>query len=119
VPGLLSNRIDIRMGKAQSKRNFVPGNVDYPSHAGGKVKAETKRELNTSFDTMDAIACGVEARYELITDHSRKIINETVAIAHQLGIPKGEIEKWVANRLVSDTARFSVIQSFLGELGIR
>ena len=61
---------------------------------------ETKgqRTRHSSLDRMDAIACGVHARFEESTGYSRKITDTTINIARTLGVPETEINKWAANR---------------------
>jgi len=100
------NRTAIEVGK-------TPGKVSCALNARGKIEKETKEGLHTFIDKMDAIAYGVEARYELITGHSEKITKETVAIARQLGIPEDEIEKWAALRLMRDMEKVNVIKHFI------
>lgn len=78
-----------------------------------KVKGHTTRSWHISLDEMDAIACGVEAKYELITGHSRIIIEETVAVARKLGVLESKIEKWLTSRLNSDIEKVRMIESLL------
>jgi len=81
-----------------------------------KVEEQVNKPRHTFLDKMDAIAYGVEARYELITGHSRRVTEETVAIARELGVSEDEIERWAASRLICDTAKVRVIKSLLKRL---
>ena len=107
------DRITVRVGKTPEKTNLAPRKANCQPRTDGKVEEETEEGLHTFIDKMDAIAYGVEARYELITGHSEKITKETVAIARQLGIPEDEIEKWAALRLMRDMEKVSVIKHFI------
>lgn len=78
-----------------------------------RFEGQTKKKRQTFPDRMDAIAYGVEARYELITAHSRRVIEETVAIARELGIPHDKIERWATHRLASDIEQVRGIKSLL------
>jgi hypothetical protein len=49
---------------------------------------------------MEAIARGVQARFEERTGYSRKIANETVSVARALGVAPREIEKWRRGRQI-------------------
>jgi HD-GYP domain-containing protein (c-di-GMP phosphodiesterase class II) len=69
------------------------------------VERQAKVNYRTSLDKMDAIAYGVEARCELFTGHSKRIVEETVAIARKLGLSENEIKKWSASRLNHDMAK--------------
>jgi hypothetical protein len=49
---------------------------------------------------MEAIARGVQARFEERTGYSRQITNETVSVARALGVAPREIEKWRQGRQI-------------------
>jgi hypothetical protein len=69
-----------------------------------------------SFDKMEAIAGGVQARFEESTGYSKKLTDETVNIARSLGVANNEIERWAnhrLSRLAQDTARLHEIKSLL------
>jgi hypothetical protein len=69
-------------------------------------------------DKMEAIACGVQARFEERTGYSKKVTDETINIARSLGVSNTEIEKWAnsrLNRLAYDTEKFRVIKSLLNK----
>ena len=80
------------------------------------MKRQTEKTRHTFLDKMDAIAYGVEARYELITGHSRKVTEETVDIARALRVPEGDIKRWVSSQLRRDTEKSRVIKSLLEKL---
>lgn len=68
---------------------------------------------------MEAIASGVQARFEESTGYSNKVIDETTHIARSLGVSNTEIEKWAhnrLNRLAHDTERFREIKSLLDKV---
>ena len=70
-------------------------------------------------DKMEAIAWGVQARFEESTGYSRKVIGETINIARSLGVSNTEIERWANNRLnriAHDTARLREIKSQLNKV---
>ncbi len=83
------------------------------------MKRQTEKTRHTFLDKMDAIAYGVETRYELITGHSRKVTEETVDIARALRVPERDIKRWVSSRLRRDTEKSRVIKSLLERLGGR
>ena len=69
-----------------------------------------------SFDKMEAIACGVQARLEENTGHSKKVTDETINIARALGVTNTEIERWANHRfsqLARETERLKEIKSLL------
>ena len=63
-----------------------------------RTVAETRQSMGKSSSEMDAIARGVEAKYELLTGSSYIVTQKTVDIARQLGIPDKEIRDWVDAR---------------------
>ncbi len=111
--------VDTNADDASGKRHLVPQNGDCQLSIEGKVGEQTEETRRTFLEAMDAIAYGVEARYELITGHSRRVAEETVAIARELGVPEDEIERWAAlrlARLIRDTEKLREIKSRLERL---
>ena len=71
---------------------------------------------SAALDTLDAIACGVQARLDEETRFSRCVTDDTVNTARALGIPGPIIEKWAAQRLYimeKETARLREIKVLL------
>ena len=72
-----------------------------------------------SQDKMEAIAYGVQARFEENTGYSKRVTDATINVARALGVPEVEIEKWAASRLTQlarDTERLREIKSLLDKL---
>ena len=70
-------------------------------------------------DKMEAIAYGVQARFEESTGYSRRVTDATINVARALGVPDIEIERWAAHRLTRlarDTERLREIKSLLEKL---
>jgi len=85
----------------------------------GIVEEQTNKTRRTFLDDMDALAYGVQARFEENTGHSRRVTEATVDIAQELGIPEAEIKRWAASRLarlIRDTENLNVIKSRLERL---
>ncbi len=68
---------------------------------------------------IDAIANGVEARYGLheicpgpLTEET--VINEAVAIAKKLRIPKDTVEEWMSVRLARSRAKARILEVSTG-----
>jgi len=80
------------------------------------VETKNQKNRHSSFDRMDAIACGVHARFEENTGYSKKITDTTINIAKALGVPENEINKWAANRSnngTNETERLKEIKDLL------
>jgi len=111
--------VDIVVDKSQEARNLIPKNSHSKSSIEDKVEKQTEKTQHTFLDNMDALACGVEARFEESTGYSRRVAETTADIARELGIPEDEIEKWASfrlTRLAHDTERFRKINSVLERL---
>jgi hypothetical protein len=80
------------------------------------------KRSNISDGRMEAIAGGVRARLEERTGFSRRITDETVNVARELGVSDREIEKWVNQRqklLSAEEERINSITSILSKIGVR
>jgi uncharacterized HAD superfamily protein len=65
---------------------------------------------------MEAIAYGVQARFEETTGYSKRVTDTTINVARALGIPESEINQWAAQRaaqLAQDTEIFQDIKSIM------
>jgi hypothetical protein len=81
--------------------------------------ANTRDTRQTTFDRMEAIACGVQARFEESTGYSRKVTDTTINVARSLGVSDDEIKRWASNRfsrIAQETEKFKEIKSHLEKL---
>lgn len=85
-----------------------------PLYLGGEE--EDKQAMEESFSQMNAIARGVEAKYELLTGHSYTLTQRTIKIARQLGVPEEEIQRWADARARLDSERNREFTSLLDKL---
>lgn len=116
---LVLPRVDISVDKSPGKRDLAPKNGVCQLFTKEKVDVGAKKTRHTLFDKMEAIAYGVQARFEEKTGHSRRVTKATVDIARQLGIPEAEIKRWAASRLarlIRDTEKLREIKSRLERL---
>lgn len=65
---------------------------------------------------MNAIACGVEVRYDLLIGYSEIVTQETIDIARHLGIPEKEIQSWAAARPKHNSERNKTIKTAVNKL---
>ena len=83
------------------------------------VEKHTRRIQHKALDKMEAIAYGVQARFEENTGYSKRVTDATINVARALGVPETEIEKWANHRLTRlarDTERLREIKSLLAKL---
>jgi len=69
-----------------------------------------------SFNQIDAISRGVEAKLDSLDDRSELVTQRTTDVARQLGIPEAEIEKWVAAKATFNFKKKGQIESALKKL---
>jgi len=84
-----------------------------------QVEKQTEETRHTTGDKMEAIAYGVQARFEENTGYSKRVTDATINDARALGIPDAEIEKWAGHRLTQlarETERLREIKSLLDSL---
>lgn len=86
----------------------------------GTVRLTTEcRQCNYTrkeFPEMNAIALGVQARYDNIIGLSRIVTEEASAIALRLGIPEQHVQHWVEMRTRLDFEKRRVIELSLAKL---
>ena len=85
----------------------------------GKVQKQSKNIQHMTPDKMEAIAYGVQARFEENTGYSKRVTDATINVARALGVSEPEIEKWAAHRLTKlarDTERLREIRGLLKKL---
>jgi len=112
-------RVDISEDKSPGERDLAPENADCQFSTKEKVDEEAKKTRCTFLDNMNAIACGVDARFEENFGFSRRVTEATVDTARELGIPEAEIKRWTASRLarlIHDTEKLREIKSRLERL---
>ena len=77
---------------------------------------EDDEDMDKSFNQMNAIAYGVEAKYDLLTGHPEIVTQATMDIALRLGIPEKAIQRWAAARARLGSEGNRVIKSALDKL---
>jgi len=83
------------------------------------IDRQTGGNRATVINKMEAIACGVQARFEESTGYSKKVTDETINVARALGVPDSEIERWAnhrLNRIARDTERLREIKTLLNKV---
>lgn len=84
-----------------------------------QIDRQTGRNRPTTPNKMEAIASGVQARFEESTGYSKRVTDETINVARTLGVADSEIERWATHRLsriARDTERLREIKSLLDKV---
>jgi len=80
-----------------------------------RTALENKKAVQ-KYSEMDAIARGLEAKYELLSGSSYIVTHKTIEIAQQLDIADQEIQGWVDARARLDFERNRIIASSLNKV---
>lgn len=99
----------------ESKKH-VPERMEHKSPRCIGAEKEEELALEESDRRMNAIACGVEARFDSLFGYSDVVTQSTIEIAKQFSIPNETIQRWVAMRLRKDAERNALIKSLLKKL---
>lgn len=110
------DRIDTSIGKLLQTKQRLPQRRDCKTPLYLEGEAEDKQAMEESFSEMNAIACGVEVKYELLTGYSSIVSQRTIEIARQLDIPEKEIQRWTDMRVKLESERNRAITSLLNKL---
>ncbi len=76
-----------------------------------RTALETKPATDKASSQIDAIARGVEAKFDPLSSYSKVVTKRTADIARQLGIVEAEIQRWQAAKERLDSERDRVIKS--------
>jgi len=81
-----------------------------------RTALDSKKANSKSSTQMDAIAYGVEVRFDSLFGYSKIVAQETIDIAQQLGMADEEIQEWAAAKAKLCSDRDRVIESSLSKL---
>lgn len=60
----------------------------------GVLTVDNEEVAEESFSNMNALALGVEAKYDLLSGYSRTVTEVAIEIARKLSMPEREIRLW-------------------------
>lgn len=107
---LMSTPAIISQPLKTGEKNLTLQNGNYQLSHEAEEQAES---LHPFLNDIESIAYGVEAWFEENTGDLRRVIESTLDIARDLGIPQDEIERWAASRLSRDALKVSTVKSLL------
>ncbi len=81
-----------------------------------RTALDSKQATKKPPTQMDAIAFGVEAKFDPLSSYSKLVTQETIDIARQLGMADEEIQQWAAAKAMLDSEKTRVIESSLSKL---
>lgn len=101
------------LGRVNTSICTVLGTRKRHCTGGGEENKPVVEEFSSE---MDAIARGIEAKYESLTGYSSIVTQRTIELARQLGIAEEEIQRWTAVRARLEAERNGAIISSLNKL---
>ena len=110
------DRVNASLSTVLEAKKCLPEGRDNQTRLCVGNKEEEKPAMEAPLNQMNAIAFGVEAKQELLDDHLKIVTQRTIEIAHQLGIPEKEIQRWAAARVRQDSERDRLVRSSLDKL---
>jgi hypothetical protein len=84
-----------------------------------QVEKQERKIQHMTLDKMEAIAYGVQARFEENTGYTKRVTDATINVARALGVPESEIEQWASHRLTRlarETERLREIKHLLEKI---
>ena len=111
------DEVIISVGRALEKRRLELENKEYRQHLEDKV-AEQAGKIRASFlSAVTALAYALEAKDKYTSGHSQRVADISVAIAKEMCLPQGSIQKIKLAGLVHDIGKIGVRESVLNKPG--
>jgi len=111
------DEITISVARALEKRRLELENKEYQQHLEEKV-AEQANKIRTSFlNAITALVYALEAKDAYTRGHSQRVSALSAAIARELHLPRGQINKLKLAGLLHDIGKIGVQESVLNKAG--
>lgn len=111
------DEVFISVGRALEKRKLELENKDYRHHLEDKVAEQAVRIRASFLSAITALAYALEAKDEYTRGHSQRVADIAVAIAKEMRLPQGIIDKIKLAGLVHDIGKIGVRESILNKPG--
>lgn len=109
--------IIVSIEKALDRRSLIVENKDYQLHLEEKVKKQTEKIRDTFLNSVESLVYALEAKDNYTSGHSYRVTTMAVAIAKEMGMSKGQIEKIRLAGLIHDIGKIGVRESILNKPG--
>jgi len=103
--------------RALEKRRLELENRDYRQHLEQKVEEQAQKIRASFLSAITALAYALEAKDIYTSGHSQRVVEISVAIAEELGMPQDSIDKIRLAGLLHDIGKIGVKESVLNKLG--
>jgi DNA-binding response OmpR family regulator len=110
------NTISTSIHTALESKKCSPKRGGYKTALCATTEEDGRQAEWESFNQIDAISRGVEAKLDLFDDHSELVTQRTIDVARQLDIPEAEIQRWVAAKAKFNSKKKGQIEAALNKL---
>jgi len=107
----------LSVDRALEKRRLELENRDYQQHLEQKVEEQAKRIRKSFLNAITALAYALEAKDRYTSGHSQRVTEMSVAIARELKMPRGKVEKIRLAGLIHDIGKIGIRESVLNKPG--
>lgn len=111
------DEVVLSVDRALEKRRLELENRDYQQHLEQKVEEQAKKIRASFLSAITALAYALEAKDKYTSGHSQRVAEVSVAIAKELGMLQGSIDKIRLAGLVHDIGKIGVKESILNKVG--
>jgi putative nucleotidyltransferase with HDIG domain len=111
------NVLSVSLERALEKRNLIIENRDYQFHLEQRVEEQTKKIRQSVLNSITSLAYALEAKDKYTHGHSERVTEIAVAVARELTLPKGLLEKIRLAGLLHDVGKIGVSELILNKPG--
>ena len=111
------DEVILSVDRALEKRRLELENRDYQQHLEEKVQAQARKIRASFLSAITALAYALEAKDKYTSGHSQRVADMSVAIARELGMRRGNIEKIRLAGLIHDIGKIGVRGPVLNKPG--
>lgn len=111
------NMLMLSVNRALEKRRLVLENRGYQLHLEKKVQEQTEKIRESFFNSVMSLAIALEAKDEYTRGHSERVTFSAVAVAREIGLTDGMVDKIRLASLVHDIGKIGVEESILRKPG--
>jgi response regulator RpfG family c-di-GMP phosphodiesterase len=111
------DEITISAARALDKRRLELENKDYQQHLEEKVAAQANKIRASFLNAITALVYALEAKDAYTSGHSQRVADLSAAIARELNLPHGQIDKLRLAGLLHDIGKIGVQESVLNKPG--
>ncbi len=111
------DEVTLSVQRALEKRRLVLELKDYHENLEQKVEEQAKKIRAAFLNAIAALANALEAKDKYTSGHSLRVVETSVAIARNLGLPPSSVEKIRLAGLIHDIGKIGVKEDILNKPG--